>query len=45
MKNKLEFDNRKLNNKINDLQNEFDNEINLLNKIKNGEIQQLKKNF
>ena len=43
MKNKLEFDNRKLINKINDLQNEFDNEINLLNKIKNGEIQQLQK--
>ena len=43
IKNKLEFDNKKLINQLNDIQNNYSNEINLLNKIKNNEIEQLNK--
>ena len=40
---KLEFDNTKLINKINELKNEYENEMNLLKKTKNGEIKQLER--
>ena len=43
IKSKLEFDNTKLINKIKDLQYEYDNQITLLTKIKNGEIEKLEK--
>ena len=43
IKNKLEFDNKQLINQIKELQKNYYNEINILNVIKNGEIQQLKK--
>ena len=43
IKHKLEFDNTKLINKINELLLQHDNEIKLLTKIKNGEINQLEK--
>ena len=43
IKHKLEFDNTKLNNKINELLIQHDNEIKLLTKLKNGEINQLEK--
>ena len=42
-KSKLEFDNSKLINKINELKNEYENEMNLITKIKNGEIKQLER--
>ena len=45
MKNKLEFDNKKLINQLNDIQKNYSNEINLLKKIKNNEIEQLNKNL
>ena len=42
-KQKIEFEKKMLENKINDLQNQHENEIKLLSKLKNGEIQQLQK--
>lgn len=43
IKQKIEFDNKILKTKINDIQNQNENEIKLINKLKNGEISQLKK--
>ena len=42
-KTKLEFDNVKLVNRINEIESEYNNEINLLTKIKDNEIVQLQK--
>ena len=43
IKQKIEFDNKILKTKINDIQNQNENEIKLISKLKNGEISQLKK--
>ena len=43
IKSKLEFDNKNLVNKINEIQNEHENEITMLTKIKNSEISQQNK--
>jgi chromosome segregation ATPase len=37
-KQKIEFENKMLKNKINDIQNQYENEIKLLTNLKNGEI-------
>ena len=43
IKSKLEFENKNLKNKINEIQNEHENEIRMLTKIKNSEISQQNK--
>ena len=42
-KQKIEFENKMLKNKINDIQNQYENEIKLITNLKNGEILQLQK--
>ena len=42
-KQKIEFDKKMLQNKINNIKEEYENEIQLLTKLKNGEISQLQK--
>ena len=43
IKSKLEFDNKTLINKLNEIQNEYENEIRMITKIKNSEISQQNK--
>ena len=43
IKAKLEFDNKTLINKLNEIQNEYENEIRMITKIKNSEISQQNK--